>query len=256
MVIGRSADADIMLDDDGVSREHAVVEVRDGKPWLLDLNSTNGTWLEGERVAARQMPLNDGDRIRVGPVTILKYGYQDTVEQQFLSHLYKSATRDGLTGVYNKRFFLDQLDQEIAYHRRHDEPLTLILLDLDFFKSVNDTYGHQYGDALLKQLAVLLNKGCRAEDILVRYGGEEFAVILRQTPSSEGRAIARRLREMVAAEVFSHRDIQLRVTISVGVVTRQGPTLTSSNAIIEDADKLLYKAKQSGRNRVCADPPG
>src|SRR5690606_5981797 len=107
-------------------------------------------------------------------------------EQQFLAELYRSATRDGLTGVHNKRWFLDQLEQEVAWHRRHGEPLTLIMLDVDHFKRINDTYGHAAGDAVLVELAQLVGGAMRQEDTLARYGGEEFAVILRRTPATEG----------------------------------------------------------------------
>ncbi len=254
MTIGRDPECEIHLDDEGVSRRHAAIETEDETAGVRDLNSTNGTWLEGDRIADKPIQLHDGSRIRIGPVTILKYGVQDSVEQKFLSQLYQSATRDGLTGVYNKRFFLDQLRQELAWHRRHDQPLTLMLVDVDHFKRVNDTHGHQAGDAVLHQLAAQLNRGCRTEDILARYGGEEFAVILRLTSSEEAQTIAERLRDSVAGFPFNHGKIEIPITISVGVVTRGGGELSKAEDLIDQADKLLYRAKKHGRNRTEAYP--
>ena len=109
MTVGRDPLCDIHVDDEGVSRRHAAIETKDDSSSVRDLASTNGTWVEGDRIREKPFVLHDGTRLRVGPVTILKYGVQDSVEQNFLSQLYQSATRDGLTGVYNKRFFLDQL---------------------------------------------------------------------------------------------------------------------------------------------------
>ena len=250
MSIGRDPECEIHLDDEGVSRRHAVIETDNDTSQVRDLASTNGTWVEGDRIAVDPIRLHDGSRIRVGPVTILKYGVQDSVEQKFLSQLYQSATRDGLTGVYNKRFFLDQLRQELAWHKRHDQPLTLMLVDIDHFKTVNDTHGHQAGDSVLHQLAAQLNRGCRTEDILARYGGEEFAVILRLTSSGEAGKIAERLRDSVALHPFNHGETEIPITISLGVVTRGGGELSKAEDLIEEADKLLYRAKEHGRNRT------
>ncbi len=250
MLIGRSPDAQVILDDDGVSRRHARLLVQEGDITVFDLESTNGTFVEGERVGHAGVVLSDGDRIRVGPNTILKYGYQDTVERQFLAQLYQSAARDDLTGVHNKRFFLDHLAQEIAYHRRHAEPLTLIFLDIDHFKKVNDRYGHQAGDAVLKEVALLLDRASRAEDMVARYGGEEFAIVLRSTPAREGRALAERLRVLVEQHEFRHRDRVIPVTISLGVNTRAGDVLTTPASLVEEVDRWLYWAKANGRNLV------
>jgi len=249
MLIGRSPEAEILVDDDGVSRRHARLEVRGDRAWVYDLGSTNGTFVESTRVGADGLELRDGDRIRVGPATILKYGYQDTVEQQFLAQLYRSATRDGLTGVHNKRWFLDQLEQEVAWHRRHGEPLTLIMLDVDHFKRVNDEFGHAAGDAVLVELAQLVGGAMRQEDTLARYGGEEFAVILRRTPAAEGAKLAERLRGVVERHVFRRGGQVLPVTISLGVAAC-GPGVDTPDTLLDAADRQLYRAKHAGRNRV------
>ena len=254
MLIGRAPSCDILLDDDGVSRKHARILCQpDGAVLLMDLGSTNGTWVEGEKVDLRQ--LIDGDRVQIGSATILKYGYQDSVEERFVSQLYESATQDGLTGTYNKRFFTDRLTQEFAWHRRHGQVLTLILFDIDHFKKINDTYGHQPGDFVLARLAQVAGAQCRVEDVFARYGGEEFAIILRQTTAQEGTILAERIRRAVEAAEFEWaRDdgmVRIPVTISLGVSSLTGEML-EPGSLIEDADRFLYKAKQGGRNRVAS----
>ncbi|MDF1564161.1 MAG: GGDEF domain-containing protein [Deltaproteobacteria bacterium] len=252
MLIGRAPECDIMLDDDGVSRKHARLICRpDGSVSILDLGSTNGTWVKSQRVDLRS--LQDGDRIQIGSTSILKYGYQDSVEEQFHAQLYESATQDGLTGVYNKRFFLDRLDQEFAWHRRHQAPLTLMLFDIDHFKKTNDTFGHAAGDFVLKQLALVVLAQVRTEDIFARYGGEEFACILRQTRSQEGFVLAERIRRAVEDHRFLFRsqiqEVEIPTTISVGVCELK-PTVKDIAAFIEATDRYLYRAKAAGRNRV------
>lgn len=249
--IGRHPDNDIVLDDDGVSRFHAEVTTdirRDSQ--IRDLGSTNGTFVEVTRVSEQPHPLDDGDRIRIGPATILKYGYRDTVEHQFLSRLYQSATRDGLTGCYKREYFLDHLDAEVAWHRRHDEWLVLLMVDLDHFKTINDTWGHQVGDDVLHEFAGLLKKQCRVEDLVARYGGEEFAVVLRRTTEEEGALIAERIRQAVAEHEFLHRGTRIPLTCSIGVLARCGERITTSRALVRDADALLYEAKDAGRDNV------
>ena len=250
--IGRHPDNDIVLDDDGVSRFHAEITTDNKRQSRIrDLGSTNGTFVEVNRVSSEKpTPLKDGQRIRVGPATILKYGYRDTVEHQFLSRLYRSATRDGLTGCYKREYFLDHLDGEVAWHRRHDEWLSLLMIDLDHFKKINDTWGHQVGDDVLHEFAGLLKKQCRVEDLIARYGGEEFAVVLRRTTEEEGSLIAERVRQAVADHEFLHRGKRIALTCSIGVLSRKGEDLTTSRAIVRDADALLYEAKDAGRDAV------
>ncbi len=254
MIIGRDDAATIRLDDDGVSRRHAQLICKlDGTVAVVDLGSTNGTWVEGQRINYHE--LEDGERIQIGSANILKYGYQDAVEEQFVSQMYESATQDGLTGVYNKRFFHERLEQEFAYHQRHATPMALIMLDIDHFKQVNDTYGHQTGDFILRKLAEMCAKQCRTEDIFARYGGEEFAVILRQSSRQDAIDMAERIRKTVELINFEYAGpdgpVSIRVTISAGV-SEQSSQTPSTTSLVEIADQNLYKAKQAGRNRVCA----
>ena len=251
MLVGRSPDAHVFLDDDGVSRRHARIERTDaGALALVDLQSTNGTWLGGRRIDRHV--LEDGDKFQIGPATVLRFSYQDALEEQFQQQLYESATRDGLTGLYNKRFFLDRLEQEFGYGVRHRTPLSLILFDIDHFKQVNDTCGHPVGDAVLEELAARVSDLLRVEDIFCRYGGEEFAIIMRESSPDKAYRAAERVRRAVASRPFVHDGRSHAITISAGVATLDGTNLPSSAALIAEADRHLYAAKQAGRNRVGA----
>src|SRR3954462_2092726 len=154
-VIGRGQKATIRLLDDGISREHAQLVVQGDRIVLEDLGSTNGTYCNGLKVESRK-ELVDGDKILVGSTTILKFTYHDNLDEIFQKQMYESALRDGLTKAFNKRYFTDRLESEFTFSTRHMTPLTLVLFDIDHFKSVNDTYGHQAGDHVLSEIATLL----------------------------------------------------------------------------------------------------
>ncbi|MEZ4322827.1 MAG: GGDEF domain-containing protein [Myxococcota bacterium] len=253
-VLGRAIDTDIVLDDDGVSRVHCVLQLTDGRWTVQDLGSTNGTFVGERTVGKSPLALKDGDRIRLGADLILRFGTQDEIERQFLDHLYKSATRDSLTGLSNRRHFQERLDSEVAWHRRHEAPLTLLFVDIDHFKLVNDSHGHLAGDEVLVQIAELIQAICRIEDVVARWGGEEFVLLLRQTPSLPGRQVAERLRRIVEQRTFLAAGQKLKITVSVGVATGVGEALTSSVELVEEADTALYAAKDAGRNRVVPAP--
>jgi two-component system cell cycle response regulator len=248
-VLGRASNATIRLSDDGISRRHARV-VREGNQYVIeDLGSANGTLVQGERIAGRTV-LQDGDKIRLGPTTILKFGFQDDIEENFQQRMYDAALRDGLTGAYNKKFLLDRMESELAYARRHQLDLSLLMFDVDFFKRVNDTYGHLAGDAVLVRLAQLTQTALRQEDIFARYGGEEFAVLCRGVKLPLAGILAERLRAGVEATPFEHDGRRLPVTISVGVAAHPNSNVSTPTELIKAADEALYEAKRCGRNRV------
>lgn len=246
--IGRSEECDLILDDEGISRRHCqVVRTPQGLE-LQDNESTNGTFANGERIKTHL--LSDGDKIQLGQITILKFSLQDDLEEAFQRRMYEAAVRDPLTGIYNKRYFLDRLRGEYAYSVRHTVPLSLLLFDIDHFKQINDTYGHPAGDTVLKTLAQVISRTIRAEDIFARYGGEEFAVIARELESAPAYAFAERLRRVVESTRFEAEGYHIPVTISVGIATL-GPTNFLDEAdMIREADQNLYVAKRAGRNRV------
>jgi two-component system, cell cycle response regulator len=248
--LGRSTDADIRLDDEGVSRLHArMVRNDDGVVQLHDLGSTNGTYVNGAKI--RELGLSDGDRIQVGSVTILKFSYQDSLEEQFQQQLYESATRDPLTQAYNKRFFSEQFEKDFSHAVRHGLQLSLLMLDVDHFKIVNDTHGHPAGDHVLQRMAATMMGSLRTEDAFCRVGGEEFAVIMRDCAEADAASLAERLRRLVEDTQFVYGGQTLPITISIGVAALDASRHPESAALVTDADRCLYEAKRSGRNRVC-----
>jgi two-component system, cell cycle response regulator len=215
---------------------------------LKDLGSTNGTQVNGESVKSRI--LSDGDRIQIGSVTILKFSYHDTIEERFQEHLYNSATRDMLTHAFNKRFFDEQLRREMSHSARHGAALSLMLLDIDHFKTVNDTFGHLAGDVVLREVAARIAATLRVSDVFCRIGGEEFGVLLRETPQQGAEILAERLRHLIEQATLVYGDATIRVTVSLGIAVYDRAAHPAPNAFLDDADKCLYQAKQKGRNRV------
>jgi len=248
IVLGRSSEAEIQVEDDGISRKHAKVVQGPGIYSLVDLGSTNGTYLNGSRVNVAE--LKDGDKLQLGSNTVLKFSFQDELEEQFQRNIYESATRDGLTRVYNKKYFMDTLRKEFAYCLRHRVPLSLLLFDVDHFKRVNDTHGHQMGDQVLARIAQRVAETIREEDLFARYGGEEFALMLRQVAEDQAHTCAERIRRAVEALEIAGAGVLLRVTISVGVATLLDADYAQPEELIACADRYLYRAKHAGRNRV------
>jgi diguanylate cyclase (GGDEF)-like protein len=249
-VIGRASDADICVTDDGVSRRHAEIRFSsDGTVQLADLGSRNGTFRNGERLSGNAF-LQDGDKIQVGGTAILKFSYQDAIDEELQRNLYESATRDGLTRLYNKKYLTDALRKEYSYASRHGVALSLVLLDVDHFKVVNDKHGHPAGDFVLARLATIFTELIRVEDILARYGGEEFALVLREVSLDDALACASRLRGAVERAVFEHEGVKIPITISLGVATFVAGAYPTLDRFISAADEALYAAKRNGRNRA------
>ena len=250
LVIGRGRGADIRLIDDGVSRLHAKISLTSKGLVVEDLESRNGTFCNGDRVDAR--PLKDGDKIQVGRTTILKFTYHDNFDDSFQRQMYDSALRDGLTKVFNKRYFDDRLNSEFRFAHRHEVPLNLLLLDLDHFKKVNDQHGHLAGDHVLQVFATAIQESVRNEDVFARYGGEEFAVITRVIGREEAKAFGERLRSLVEGLEIDHGGVRIPITMSVGVAGLPENKVDSPLDLVAAADRALYWAKAKGRNCVAA----
>ncbi len=249
VVLGRSADATIPIDSDEVSRRHArIVEGPGG--WILeDLGSRNGTFLNGQRLKTPQL-LTDGDKIELGDGVVLRFALFDEIDESYHRTMYESSLRDGLTRAFNRKYLDERLDQEFAYSVRHGTALSLLLLDIDHFKTLNDTYGHPAGDAVLVQLSAHLLKVIRAEDVFARYGGEEFGILSRGIALDAARAFGERVRASVERYPFVHGETRLTVTVSVGVAAVPHPDILQPATLVDTADKALYRAKQT-RNSVC-----
>jgi len=247
-VIGRGQKANIRLLDDGISREHAQVVIEGSRVYLEDLGSTNGTFCNGIKVDRKE--LADGDKILVGSTTILKFTYHDNLDEIFQKQMYESALRDGLTKAFNKKYFTDRLESELTFAIRHSSALALVMFDIDHFKKVNDTYGHQAGDQVLSEISTLLTTTLRAEDVFARYGGEEFAVICRGIDIAQAQVVAERMRKAVEKNRFVHEGTHIPVTISIGVAGLPDATVKDATDLVAHADKALYQSKHGGRNRV------
>jgi diguanylate cyclase (GGDEF)-like protein len=250
--LGRREDADVQIRDDGVSRRHATIRVDGEGALVTDLGSANGTYVDGKRVPQAQIA--DGARIQVGGHTTLKFIWADEVEALYQMRLAEGALQDPLTGLYNRRHLDERLASELAAAQRHGRPLSLLMIDIDHFKQVNDDRGHLAGDEVLKMVAFVLRGAVRKEDVLARYGGEEFVVIARETASEGARALAERIRRAVERSHFGWQQADLGVTVSVGVTIAAAlaeyvPGRTERD-VVEAADRALYLAKQQGRNRV------
>jgi diguanylate cyclase (GGDEF)-like protein len=252
LVLGRSSFCDVSIPDEGVSNRHLEIRFRDDGSFLLkDLGSLNGTLVNGEKVLERV--LAPGDRILIGH-TPMRFMVHSAAEDDLLNDLEQRALQDALTGLYNRRYLDRRLEEEVRYARRHATTLSLLILDIDHFKIVNNTFGHPVGDRVLTELASYVRGCVRGEDVVARYGGEEFAVIARGVGADGVAVLAERLRKGVETFPFAQGGNRLAVTISIGAVTATGGQGKPLNVagLVEQADRQLYRAKSEGRNRVCA----
>jgi diguanylate cyclase (GGDEF)-like protein len=253
-VIGRADGCDITLRDDGISRRHAAVQVEaEGEGAVIrDLGSVNGTYVGGTRVGEAR--LFDGIRIQLGVQTTLKLVWTDELEARYQMRLAESALRDPLTGLYNRRHFEERVGAELAAAQRHGRAVSLLVLDVDRFKSINDRYGHLAGDEALRMIASVLRETLRREDVVARYGGEEFVVIARETGLGGGGALGERIRGAVERARLTWQGHDVGLTVSIGVTVSIGITEyvpgKTEKELFETADRALYLAKEGGRNRV------
>ncbi len=254
MVIGRADDVDVRLARAGVSRRHALIRrVNEHQFTLADLDSTNGTFVNAQPI--EEVTLKDQDLIGIGD-SRLKFIAADSPEQPYYEELYCQAQMDKALQIYNKHYFLSRLDEELRRHQRGSMALSLILLDVDHFKRLNDSHGHLAGDAALVHLAQVIKQHLRETDVLCRYGGEEFGVIMPQTTLASAAEMAEKIRVAVAASPVTHAEISIPMTISLGI-SGDGNLIESftREVLINQADKALYQAKRQGRDRVMLFDP-
>jgi two-component system, cell cycle response regulator len=213
----------------------------------MDLGSTNGTFVND--VCISKSGLKDGDYLRFG-CCIFRFLSGDNVESQYYEEIHRLTIIDALTGAHNKRYLLEYLDRELMRSIRHRHPLSLIMLDIDWFKSINDQFGHLAGDFILREMAACIRAGIRQEEFFARYGGEEFALVLPEETQEGAVKAAERVRERVAHHSFQFEGRSLRVTISLGVACSRGDEPLAPMELIRRADENLYLAKYAGRNCV------
>ncbi len=246
--LGRGNDADIRIDSPTVSRLHArLVRTRDG--WeIRDQQSTNGV-VVNNRVLRKTHLLRDRDIITLGD-TSFKFLSGNNVEAAYHDLVYRLTIMDALTQIYNRRHFFDCLEREISATRRHKVPLSIAMMDLDYFKVVNDTYGHLAGDQILKGVADRIKPNIRREDVFARYGGEEFVVLLVHTDKASAIQFGEKIGALLRDTPFHVRDFRITVTVSIGVATYLGHRKMDPASLVELADRNLYRAKNQGRDQV------
>lgn len=254
VTLGRSKEASVLIPDPGLSRIHARVFRRQTpvriEYFIEDCGSTNGTYVASQRISVPTQLL-DGTRVGLGRRTALRFSLQDALEEEALIRVQQFALRDRLTGAYNRGAFDDRLQSEFSTSRRRGTPLALLLFDIDHFKRLNDTFGHQAGDAVLRSVAQAVQDTLRAEDVLARYGGEEFAVILKSVSERSAYIMAERVRVAIEDQKTSWNGVPIGATVSVGAAhVPTAKTLESPAALIASADAALYEAKHNGRNCV------
>lgn len=246
--IGRSAAVGISLPEVlSLSRKHARLRYLGSAVTIEDLGSTNGTYVNGQPVHGRTV-LRSGDRFQTAAVHF-KFLHEQDVENAYHLAIYELVARDGLTEIFNKRKFDEELQREFARAVRHQRPLSLIIFDLDEFKTINDSYGHLCGDFILKQVASLARELVRPEQMLARVGGDEFVILAPETGAEGAETLASKLRDRVLGYEHRYGDIKISVSCSFGVAE-----LTREMAVPQDlyqaADDALLLSKRSGRNRV------
>jgi two-component system, cell cycle response regulator len=244
--IGRLADNQVAFGDDSVSRRHARIEGREDGWYVMDVGSSNGTLVNGREVTGH-MRLVNGDRIKIGR-NILKYLSGDDVEAAYFEEIYLQTITDPLTQLHNRRYFDEALERECLRAQRHQRPLSLLVVDVDRFKRINDDLGHLTGDYVLHALAERV-RSAFPNDTVARYGGEELAVILAETSLAEARALAERLRAGVEKATLTFQRNVIRITVSIGCA-QHGAEDARAADLFRRADESLYRAKEAGRNRV------
>ena len=245
-IIGRSSDCEIPIKEEDISRNHAKLVVEGARVKVVDLGSTNGTFVNKKKV--KEGFLDNGDQLRCGN-TIFKFLSEGSVDTIYHEELYKQATLVPLTRIFNRKHFNTEMESEVSRARRYGRPLSLLIMDIDFFKKVNDTYGHPAGDYVLKAVANIVRESLRAQDVFARYGGEEFALILPETTSDNAWTLAEKLRQKIASSGFEPDHKKITLTVSIGCATLK-PTHVGPEDLLAEADKNLYTAKNAGRNRV------
>lgn len=247
VLVGRSSEADLVIAHQSVSRSHCRIWRTNDAYRIVDLGATNTTRLNDAKLHGER-DLVDGDQVTVGE-SILKFISQDSVEASYHEEIYQLATHDALTELCNRRHFAELADKEIARAMRHGRPLSLCILDVDLFKPINDRHGHIGGDEVLRQVAAVLRRHARNDDVAARIGGEEFALLLPECGTADAAVLAERLREAVDATTFMPGGEAQRITVSIGVAAL-APDRDTRPALMAAADAALYRAKSEGRNLV------
>jgi len=252
VVLGRRADkVQVWIDDSSVSREHCRIDFMGTKAIVTDLGSLNHTFVNDVRVM-QSAELAHGDMLRVGNVR-LRYFTHGSAEQLLFDRIYRMAVQDRMLDVFRREYAMERLEEEFRHAKSGQVELSFIMLDLDKFKTVNDTYGHDAGDIVLKEVCAAVKPLVGTAETFARFGGEEFCVIT-SSPIHDAVALAERIRKSVEQISIDYDGNTIPVTVSLGVANANekvgSGTVSSVQDLIRLADSRLYQSKQGGRNRV------
>jgi len=249
--IGRAREADVTVADSSCSRKHAEFFIGpDMRPYVNDLNSTNGSIINKEKLKNGTQELKDGDRVQLGDNTVFRFAL--TTEQDLMVQIevYNQANRDALTGAYNRRRFDEALEHELSFLRRGKQSFALVMFDVDHFKKVNDTYGHLAGDQVLIEIGKRVPIAIRQEDVFARVGGEEFVVLIRGEEMEGVSVISERLRTSMESKPVQTDEGEVSFTVSVGFTVLEPGSQLTKDEVVSLADQALYTSKENGRNQV------
>lgn len=264
VTIGRAIEADVRLNDSRASRLHARIssnlnpETNQTAYRITDLGSTNGTLVNGEPIS--EVTLSDGDKIVIGD-HLFRFDMLDEIDREFQQQIHRLIAHDELTGLLTSKSFFSELRRESARAEAESRPFCVLMMDLDHFKEVNDTYGHLVGSRTLEETGRVIKEALRAGDVASRFGGEEFAAFLLDANYAQALVAAERVRVAVENKEFpvtrmdspNSQEIH-HITISIGIAAYPDDA-TDPIHLVELADSALYRAKRSGRNRICAYRP-
>ena len=250
--LGRAGESSFQISDATVSRDHAFVVIDQvGSVQLRDEGSTNGTFVNGKRIQAhRLVELTGGDRIGLGTNIVFKLVCLDPNDEQFQREMFERTVRDTLTGLYNRAYLLDQIGVLAQRSAVQGIGVAVLMLDIDHFKQINDRYGHLAGDDVLREVAAVIRESTRNEDLVARFGGEEFVVVLPVSVPDLAAERAERIRSNLAERRIVAEGTEIRVTVSIGLAFAAAGRSRNEMALIMAADEALYQAKADGRNRV------
>jgi diguanylate cyclase (GGDEF)-like protein len=261
VILGRALEADVRINDARASRLHARIRItRDAETGatqyrIKDLGSTNGTLVNGQPIG--ETILHDGDKLIIGE-HLLRFDMLDDIDREFQQQIRRLLVHDELTGLLTSKSFFSELRREAARAEADARPFCVLMMDLDHFKEVNDTYGHLVGNETLEEVGAVIMRSLRAGDVAARFGGEEFAAFMLDAQYAQGLVAAERVRVAIEENEFpatrrgpNELERTHRITISIGVAAFPEDARDPIE-LIELADSALYRAKRSGRNRVCA----
>lgn len=259
VILGRALEADVRINDSKVSRRHAMVaksfneETQKTDYIVTDFGSRNGTYVNGERMGKQQV-LQNGDKITIGD-HILRFDLLDEVDREYQRQIHRLISHDDLTGLLSSRSFFSELRREAARATAENRAFCVLMMDVDHFKNVNDTYGHLTGSKTLEEIGACIIESLRSGDAASRFGGEEFSAFLLDADTTQAMVAAERIRRLIEERMFTvirHAEPESthKVTISIGIAAFPDDSHDPIE-LVEMADSALYRAKREGRNRVC-----